>query len=299
MKIINLIDLQLKIIKSWEQFPSKEQFLKDFFSLGHAYFVGPLGDLEKNYELFQSNASDWQEYREQVLKLKSCEEEAKIKINIDKVEHFFNIKLVGEVVLFVMFSYIDGYARFHEGTHRVFIGLTFPPPHPDYYDVLETHELTHVARESRPENWLSWGLQPNQKNEEFIQKQPALEHLFGEGFSCAVSELLNPGINIWEYVYQSKDGYELILKNADEVNRVIHEAIIQEEKTPGSFHYFKFYSEDTYNPPLPLFTQYVWAYAWVKELLKKNTPQNLLTVCSKDLRSYALDFFFNPSKTAS
>lgn len=300
MKIINLLPLHLDCLRRWKELPSLAVFKEELYEKVRPYFEEPFGNEEEIYEYFKNPPLPWSDYRSQALKLNPEGEEKRLLHHLSQVSDFFNLKLEGEVILFAMFSYIDGYARFDKGSHRVFLGLSTVHTHKNYYDILETHELTHVARESRPETWLGWGLNPKASNDEFVENQPVLEHLFGEGFSCVISEKLNPHLPPWEYVYQTKETFELVMRHAQEVDRVVHEEIQKEEQNPKEADYSKLYHSEMYLPPLPLFTQYVWAYAWVKELLKSYSTQELLRICSKDLRQNALNFklsevkIFNP-----
>lgn len=293
MKITNLLKLQLECLNRWKNIPTLQQFKTELYNEVRSSFEEVFGNEEEIYEYFINPPLPWTEYRTQALKLNPTLEEMRIQNHVKKVENFFQLKLHGEIILFAMFSFIDGYARFDKGTHRVYIGLSTHHPSELYYDILETHELTHVARESRPETWGGWGLNPKATNDEFVETQPVLEHLFGEGFSCAISELLIPGRSEWEYTYQTKESLNLIRQHAKELNRVIHLEIKKEEINPKEADYSKLYHSEMYTPALPLFTQYVWATAWVKNLLKNYSPQELLTTCSKDLRSNALDFHYD------
>src|SRR6201999_3644761 len=111
-------------------------------------------------------------------------------------------KLEGEAILMGAFTAMDGYARFDRGTHRVFLGVDESHGRGRYLDVLIAHELTHVGRESRPEVGAGFGLNPRRTQAEVTESQPVVEHLMGEGFSCAVSELVVPGEPAWVYAYQ-------------------------------------------------------------------------------------------------
>ncbi len=290
MKIINLLPIQIECLKRWETIPTLEVFQNELFQKVRPYFEEAFGTAEEIYEYLKDPNLNWETYRSQALRINEERELKRIQDNMLKVENFFQLKLEGEIVVFAMFHYIDGYARFDKGTHRVFIGLSTEHENDHYYDILETHELTHVARESRGETWQGWGIPSNLSNDDFVESQPVLEHLFGEGFSCLISQILNPGFPEWEYVYQTQESFEMILKHAHEVNRVMHEQIKLEESKPEEADYFKLYHSEHYNPPLPLFTQYVWAKAWVEKLSKEKSPQELLTRCSLDFRSHALDF---------
>src|SRR5262249_47291116 len=129
---------------------------------------------------------DWSVYRKSALKLDPEREEARGKKHLRDVEKTFGFDLRGAIVLFGAFTAMEGYARFDQGEHRVFLGIDdfseAGPRHGSgtYLDILEVHELTHVARESRPSVWEGWGLSPKMTHDEFSENQPVIEHVFGE-----------------------------------------------------------------------------------------------------------------------
>ena len=185
------------------------------------------------------------------------------------------------------FCSMDGYARFTHGTHRVYLGVDESHLKGKYLDILITHELTHVARESRPEVWLGFGLNPKMSNREFTNSQPVVEHLVGEGFSCAVSEILVPGQPEWDYVYQTKESLATVFKNSISLDRIIHKEIQKKDGDYGRLYGIK-----------PTFSHYVWAMHWVKHLLKKyadENPQKMVAQCSKDFIEDALEFKLLPN----
>jgi len=224
---------------------------------------------------------DWKAYRDHALKIDSKVQEQRLEKNIERVETLFDLKLGGDVFLLGTFLYMDGFARFDRGEHMVFLGVDEDHHDQVYLDILTTHELTHVARESRPEVWTGFGLDPKMKRSDFLECQPVIEHLMGEGFSCAISEILLPDQSPWKYVYQTEESLKNVYERALEIDRRIHREIPKPEGDYGSFYGIK-----------PIFAHYVWAWQWVKQVLKKyeNDPKKLLSVCSKDLIEDALKF---------
>ena len=110
----------------------------------------------------------------------------------------------------------------------------------------------------------------------------------GEGFSCVISELLNPREPECHYVYQSEDGLERILAHGPAVDRAVHAHLRQKDA-----HYSTLYSPSSYVPQLPCYAHYVWAWLWVKHLLKdraSGNPRELLRMSSHDLIDDALSF---------
>lgn len=215
-------------------------------------------------------------------------EESRLRRSIESVEKLLGTTLTGEAVLFGSFTSMDGYARFEKGEHRVFLGVDENHGPGSYLDILITHELTHVARESVPEVWEGFGLNPKMTHDEFVENMPVIEHLMSEGFSCVVSELLNPKEDPWNYAYQTEHSLPQILLHGPAVDHAVH---AQLAKGKGEYH--ELYDVENYTPVLPRYAHYVWAWQWVKHLLKeigKGDPKKLLGICSKELQNDALEF---------
>jgi hypothetical protein len=183
---------------------------------------------------------------------------------------------------------MDGYARFDRGSHKVFLAIDENYSNGAYIDILATHELTHVARESRPSVWEGFGLNPKMSQSEFTQFQPVIEHLVGEGLSCAVSEKLVPGQGPWLYAYQDSLGYEKVLKSAKRVDPIIKREILHPKGDYG-----RLYETHRYGRNMPGLTHYVWAWHWTRQLLQdlaRGDFRWLLEQCSKDFIQHALSF---------
>lgn len=199
-----------------------------------------------------------------------------------KVEKLFGFELLGDVVLMGAFTAMDGYARFDRGSHTVFLGVDESHGRGQYLDILFTHELTHVARESRPEVWEGFGLNPKMTQEEFTESQPVIEHLMGEGFSCAVSEILVPGQPLWNYAYQSKDSLAQVLEHGPRLDQMIRKELQKADGDYGRLYRIQ-----------PVFSHYVWAWQWVKGLIHQfagGDPKKLVSRCSKDFMDHAMVF---------
>jgi hypothetical protein len=287
VKIHNELPSFLSVLRKWKVPPKYEEFVSEYlnpqepligvvFDDGRADFYSALADL------------DWQAYREEALRLDPKKEELRVLKHLRDVEKLFGFELSGEIVLFGSFATIDGYARFDRGTHRVFLGVDESHARGGYLDVLVTHELTHVARESRPEVWEGFGLDPKMTHDDFTEYQPVIEHLMGEGFSCVVSELLVPGEPEWDYAYQSEASLKKVMGNGRKVDEQIRKELLDPDGDYGSL-----YSPQRYGPGMPIFTQYVWAWRWVQRLLCEQAggdPRKLVSRCSKDFIADALAF---------
>jgi hypothetical protein len=191
-------------------------------------------------------------------------------------------------VLFGSFAMMDGYARFDRGEHRVFLGVDESFADGPYLDILSSHELTHVARESQPLVWTSLGLDPKMSHDDFAVSQPTIEHLFSEGFSCVMSELLNPGHGPWRYAYQSPETLDEIKKLASVIDEKIHRQLADEERS-----YRELYDVSGYRQQVPWYSHYVWAWKWVSHLLHDHAsgdPKRLLGVPSQEFYGSALNF---------
>ena len=286
MKITNHLPVLLDCLRRWERRPSLQQFEAEYWSAIQAelWFQGAALRLWKGI-----TELDWTRYRAETLELDPAREEARLRRNIERVEQLFGIPLGGTAILFGAFTFMDGYARFDRGVHKVYLGVDESHGRGAYLDVLETHELTHVVRETRPSVWEPWGLSVTMSHDElFEERLPTVEHLLNEGLACAVSELLNPDEDPWHYAYQEEDGLERILLHAPAVDAAIHEELRKGEQGD----YGAFYSPHRYGEtPLPVFTHYVWAWQWAKHLIRdlhQGDVRTLVVRCSKDLIEDAL-----------
>ena len=287
MKIHNFLPLLLDVLRRWEKKPSRSKFYKEYFT-PIINIVDISFDFYKDdlYDIIES--LDWRIYRNDTLSLNPVQEEARLKKHVKDVESLFGFPLQGEVILFGAFGLMDGYARFDQGSHRVYLGVDEGFGRDPYLDVLISHELCHVARESRKEVWEGWGINPQMTHDDFVDKQPVIEHIIGEGFSCAVSELLVPGLDPWHYSYQTQDSLKGILDHSELLDQLIHQEIMNPE---GDFTHL--YGLRRYNKNLSAFCHYVWAWQWAKQILKDKAdsdPKKLVTLCSKDLLDHALNF---------
>ncbi len=291
MEIYNKLPLFLECIQHWKSPPSQadfnHQYLKPLEKLLHP-MLEDFGSRGRKGLYTELKALDWEKYRAVSLKLDSKKEESRVERHILQVENLLNTKLKGEVVLFGAFTMMDGYARFHQGTHRVFLGVDESHGRGAYLDVLMTHELTHVAREPQVNVWKGWGLSPVMTHDEFAENMSVIEHLMSEGFSCVVSEILNPNEDPSHYVYQTPESLKEVFKNAKAIDEMVHSEV---QKKDGD--YGKLYDVKAYKPTVPLYAHYVWAWQWVKTLLHEkynHDPKKLLDLCSKDLIENALEF---------
>ena len=276
MKIHNHLPLLLECLARWESCPNEKTFKTEY--------AKPLSkSTHRFFDDFHEVLVDlnWNEYREHALKINPANEEQQLIKNIKLVEDLFGFSLPGEIFLLGTFMYMDGFARFDRGEHRVYLGVDESHHDRSYLDILTNHELTHVAREYRPEVWMGFGMNPKMERSEYLENFPVIEHLLGEGFSCAVSEILIPGQAPWKYVYQTEKSLKNVYARALEIDRLIHQEIPHPDGDYGNF-----YGID------PLFSHYVWAWQWVKKVLNKyeNDPSKLVAVSSNELITDALGF---------
>ena len=290
MIIHNLLTPFLDSLRRWQKPPKLEEFVEGYFRhvqpwVENSFFVEDARDFHSAIEDL-----NWDLYRVEALALDPAKEEARLKKNIQGVEALFGFELQGEAILFSALAMMDGYARFDRGTHRVFLGVDESHGRGAYLDILITHELTHVARESRPSVWEGWGINPLMTHDEFGESQPVIEHVFGEGFSCAVSELLVPGEDHWHYAYQTQDTLAQALEHGPAIDRRIK----QEIKMPhATSDYTRLYNPAQYGARVPPYAQYVWGWQWAKQLLRERAgmdPAKLVWVCSRELVESAMSF---------
>jgi hypothetical protein len=280
MKVHNSIPLLLECLNRWKTCPSEKQFMAEYADPQRAVIGDFFDDFHEDLE-----ALNWVRYRENALKLDADFEAKRFQQNLELVEELFQFRLSGETFLIGTFEVMDGFARFERGNHKVFLGLDEGHLQGRYLDVLTTHELTHVARESRPEVWEGFGLDPKMSRADFLEYQPVVEHVLGEGFSCAVSEILVPGEAHWSYTYQTRESLEQVYKNAATLDRLIKKEIENPDGDYGKLYGIR-----------PVFSQYVWGCEWVKQLLRDHAgglPRNLVNRCAKDFLADAHAFQLN------
>ena len=290
MNLHNLLPVFSECMRRWEKPPTLAQFKDDYYRHIRSWVEGVLW-VEDASSLHEELVElDWGTYRERTLRLDPSREEARVRARLADVERVLGLELTGEILLFGSFEIFDGYARFDRGSHQVFLGVDESFEQDRYLDILIAHELTHVARESRPEVWEGWGLSPRMTSHEFGENQPVIEHVFGEGFSCTVSELIVPGQDPWLYAYQSREGLQSALEHAAAIDaRIKREISLPHAKSD----YTRLYNSRSYGAPVPGFSQYVWGWQWTKRLLAERAggdPTRLLRVCSKELLESAREF---------
>lgn len=291
LKIYNQLEFFLNCLNKWKNPPSEDQFVQEYLSPQEGLMAPLLDDFKHIrgkpfYEFVQG--IDWKKYRNHALKLDPQKEEKRVRSHAQAVEKSLGVNLKGEVVLFGAFTLMDGYARFDKGSHRVFLGVDESFDDDVYLNILMTHELTHVARESQPSVWEGFGLNIQMSHDEFQSRQPVVEHLFSEGFSCVLSQILNRTQSIWRYTFQTQKHLKHVFQHGDYVDKIVHEEL---QKTEGD--YGLLYDESRYTPANVHLVHYIWAWEWVKELLRtvgKNDPKNLLKVSSAAWKKHALSF---------
>lgn len=285
MKIHNQLPVLLDCLSRWEKRPSAKRFKAEY-----ADVLRPVaGDF---FDRFQSliDSLNWEMYRNEALSIDPAREEKRLIDHIASVEELFGFELEGEILLLGAFTFMDGYARFDRGGHRVFLAVDESHGRGRYIDVLTTHELTHVARESRPEVWTGFGLDPKMSQAEFRENQPVIEHLMNEGFSCVVSEILVPGEPEHAYCYQTDESLRFIYKHGPALDRTIHQEIA---KPAHKADYSSLYATDSYTPEMPRYAHYAWAWQWSKHVLYSHCggdPKELVSRCSKEFIPDALAF---------
>jgi hypothetical protein len=273
MKVHNFIPLLLDCLTRWETCPNEVQYLREYAEPTHAAMGNFFDDF---YDVLTE--LDWPRYRAHALTLDPDIEEMRFHKNLDLVEELFGFKLAGEVFLIGTFEYMDGFARFDRGQHKVFLGVDESHLNGRYLDILTTHELTHVARESRAEVWEAFGLDPKMKRDDFLEYQPVIEHVMGEGFSCVISEILIPDEPAWKYTYQTFESLQKIKKESKILDRIIKNEILDKDGDYGRLYGIE-----------PTFAQYVWGYEWVKHLAVKYTRGDASKLVSRSSKEFIED----------
>jgi hypothetical protein len=289
MKITNLLPHLIHCLKSWPEAPSLAVFECDYVDPHREALRGMLEDFQEYrgfslHEFIQT--IDWPAYRNHVLTQVDPQKlEQAVLHELTRVESLFQVKLNQEIVIFGAFTIMDGYARFHRGRHQLYLGMDDFFSSEESRRILITHELGHLVREGKPEVWLAWGLPFVMDHAEMVKKLPTLEHVFSEGLSCLISEILNPGQNPEHYVYQTAESYQTVQVNRASVNETVHATI-------ENGHYRELYNVNNYQAGTPRFAHYVWAWRWLKHLHEKegHSIQALAQAPAKNFLESALRF---------
>jgi hypothetical protein len=290
MKIYDYLPLLSECIRRWEKMPTFEEFFEQYYSELIPEVAVTFSAQGLYIALTELN---WPEYRKLVLRLDPEKELKRLETQLHAVQNYFpGIPMEGEIILFGSFETMDGYARFEKGKHRVFLGVDESFEKDSYLDVLMAHELTHVVRESRPEVWEGFGLKIGMNHDQFTENLPVIEHLFSEGFSCAVSEILVPTKDTWHYSYQEEKDVAFLLKHAKGLNTRIHQEIKKDQVNKGG-DYSSLYWTSRYVPQMPDFSHYYWAWKWVNQVIQDfggGDPRKVVSRTSKDFIEHALNF---------
>ena len=287
MEVQNSLPLLLDCLNRWKTVPTERQFIQEYAEPMQS-LVGDFFDDYHSVLQDLSDANEWTSFRAEAMKLDESAELARARKNIGDVEQLFGFKLGGKLTLMGAFGAMDGFARFDCGDHHVFLGVDEGHLQGRYLDVLTVHELTHVARESRPSVWEGFGLDPRMTRPEFVENLPVIEHLFGEGFSCLISEILVPGETPWTYGYVTEEGFNRIRSNSASAD-----IGIRRELKSGNPDYGRLYSPGHYHPQLPTFAHYVWGWKWTERLLRdlnQSDVRKLVNRSSQEFFEDALQF---------
>ena len=291
MEIHNYLPVFVKCLRRWEKAPSAKVFNAEYYDVIRDMAAPMMADFSGYLGAdFHSVIADldWPAYRAEAMTLNPEHELGRVRRYLQSVESLFGVKAQGEVVLLGAFTMMDGYARFDEGRHRVFLGMDESHAKGKYLDVLVAHELTHVIRESRATVWEGFGLNPKMTHDEFRENQPVIEHVFSEGFSCAISERLVPGEPAWSYAYQDQESLATVLEHGPALDKAIHAEL---RNPDGDFG--RLYRIGGSLPGEPSYVHYVWAWQWVKRLIAEvagGDPAKLIGTCSKEFLEHALAF---------
>lgn len=284
MRVLNLLGLFKECMQAWDTPPPSAEI--------HRRYTRTLrGHTGEDWDWLAGEAHGleipWTTYRARILAMDPEGQERRVRQLAAQLQERLGVPITADVVLFSSFCSLDGFARYEKGAHRVYLGMDENLEDPEYLDILTVHELTHAARETQPKVWEGWGLPPKMEREHYLNSMPTLEHLFGEGYSCALSELLIPGLPAHRYVYLEEAEETLVRANRGAVNLAVN----RELRLGDQGDFGKLYNPRTYSPPLPTMTHYWWAHHWVREVAKHfaaGDVTKLVGQCSKDFEEHAL-----------
>ncbi|PIR73164.1 MAG: hypothetical protein COU40_03875 [Candidatus Moranbacteria bacterium CG10_big_fil_rev_8_21_14_0_10_35_21] len=282
IKIHNLIPDFIRFIEALEKGEDFDYaFKKYYFSPNQKVlkpFYGDVKKIEKGFSDFEKEFNlKKAKQRLEKIKERGCPEQAE-KI-IKKAEKFYQKKLTGEMVLFFSFSFVDGYTRFNKGKNTIYIGMDLPETEEDYYNILISHELNHLTRDSQEKILKSFGASKKLSHKAYLKKMTFAEHLVNEGLASYFSSRMFPNRKPWQYVYYSKRQYDWCQKNQLKIEKKIKQSLRANSDWGG------FYQENFIEKGSPEMTQYFFGINLIKKAVKKYHLQKLTSMPAEKIVS--------------
>ena len=191
-----------------------------------------------------------------------------------------------DVVLLAGLRRPEGYSRFDRGRNTVFLGLDHPSSvkHPDHFEVILAHELTHALRDPCPAVQADYGGWPEMSHDEFVGQYTFREHLISEALATATSELAFPRKEERRYVYFDAESWDWCERNRELIARRMLQALERGED------YRTFYAPASVSPDSPDGCDYYFGFALGRFALASASPAELLRMPASQL----LDRFLEP-----
>lgn len=273
-----------------EQSRSELEFRSRLWSWLDAQRVGPLGPLlndifrlwsgigatlsldEAHAVLRQAGGGVFRERAEAVL---------------DRVQELTERRPDCDVVLLAGLRRPEGYSRFDRGRNTVFLGLDHPGSlkHPDHFEVILSHELTHALRDPCPEVQADYGGWSDMSHDEFVARYTFREHLVSESLATAMSERAYPRKEERRYVYFDPEAFAWCDQNRELIARRMLQALERGED------YRTFYAEGSVSPDSPDCCDYYFGFHLGRFALERERPGELLRLPARAFLARFLEPF--------
>jgi len=177
----------------------------------------------------------------------------------------------------------DGITVYSQGTPVVFIGVDYPGADIEYIQLIASHELSHVARDTIPGLMEAYGAHIKMSQKEILSLTPFKEHFIGEGLATLFSSLLFPGKRRRDYLFYGDEAYKWCFENF----KIIEEKILDSAQSRGNLG--RFYRKDALCKGSVGREDYFFGFHIVSELIKKRSFKELIKMSADEI----LELYFS------
>lgn len=202
-----VVDLLPEFAAMVRQSRSEAGWKAAFWSwLDDQYQGGPLSAMLHDFTHLWSGtrkAPSLAEAQEQVEKASRLGFARRAEAILDRFAEVVGVRPTNSVVLVVGLGAPEGYSRFDRGRNTIFVGLDHRSNvrHPDHFEVILSHELSHAVRDPSPDVLRDYGGWPEMSHDDFVARYAFREHLVSESLATAISEAVYGGKAPERYLY--------------------------------------------------------------------------------------------------
>lgn len=215
---------------------------------------------------------------------------------LDRFAEVVGVRPTNSVVLVVGLGAPEGYSRFDRGRNTIFVGLDHKSNvrHPDHFEVILSHELSHAVRDPSPDVLGDYGGWPEMSHDDFVARYAFREHLVSEAMATALSEAVYGGKTPERYLYFDPEEHAWCEAHRPEIAERLRRAIENGED------YRTFYREHAICQGAPACCDYYFGFHLGRFALRHELPAALLArPASAFLERYLgpfMDEFLGPSR---